>query len=97
MNTLKLCLGTARHSEVTTVPASVQLLILSLLECTKHYQNFSLNMAFYTVHPFSNTDRNRLFTDNCVLFIYVTNFADRQTGSPKVWPYLYNGDVHRGR
>jgi len=95
MNTLKLSRGTTRHSEVTTVVASVQLLIPSLLECTKHYQKFSLNIFFYTVHPFSNTDRNRLFIDNSVLFIYVTNFVDRQTGRPKVWPYLYNGDVHR--
>jgi len=95
MNTLKLSPGTTRHSEVTTVPANVQLLIHSLLECTKHYQNFSLNMAFYSVNPFSNTDRNRLFTDSCVLPSYVTNFVDRQTGRPKVWPYLYNGDVHK--
>ena len=30
-----------------------------------------------------------------ISYIYVTNFVDRQAGRPKVWPYLFNDDVHR--
>ena len=52
--------------------ASVQLLNPALLKCKRIYLNFSFNTFFYTVHPFSSTDRNKLIIHSSVMFTYLT-------------------------
>ena len=73
IKTINLSLGTTWYSDFTTVPASLQLLIHTLLICKKYIKWISvLNMFFYTVHPISSTDSNRLIIESSVLFTYVT-------------------------